>query len=119
MSLGTIRIEGLLVECIIGILDSERVTPQRLLIDVELDAEFAAAAASDDVADTINYAEVAERLSTLAVEGRFRLVERFVSTACALLLDAYPPLQRVRITARKPDILANTRSVGVSLERCR
>ena len=119
MSLGTIRIEALRIDCIIGILDTERVTPQRLLIDVELDADFAAAAASDDVADTVNYAEVAERLTALAVQGQFRLVERFVSRACALLLGSYPRLQRVRMTARKPDILKNTQSVGVSLEICR
>jgi 7,8-dihydroneopterin aldolase/epimerase/oxygenase len=116
MSLGTIRIEALHVDCIIGILDSERVTPQRLLVDVELETDFAAAAASDDVADTVNYAEVAESLTRLAVQGRFRLVERFVSDACSGLLESQPRLQRVRITARKPDILPNTQSVGVSLE---
>ena len=119
MSLGTIRIEQLHVDCIIGILDSERVTPQRLLIDVELDTDFAAAAASEQVTDTVNYAEVADRLCALAIEGRFRLVETFASRACELLLASYPQLSRVRITACKPDILPAARSVGVSLEQHR
>ncbi len=116
MSLGTIRIEALRIDCIIGILDRERVMAQRLLVDVELDVDFAAAAASDDVADTVNYAEVAQSLTTLAVQGQFRLVERFVSDACSRLLQNHPRIQRARITARKPDILPNTHSVGVSLE---
>lgn len=116
MSLGTIRIEALHVDCIVGILDSERATPQRLLIDVELDTDFAPAAASERVTDTVNYAEVADRLCALAIEGRFRLVETFANRACELLLDSYPQLRRVRITARKPDILPAASSVGVSLE---
>lgn len=116
MATGTIRIEELTVHCVIGIIESERLRDQRILIDAELDTDFAAAAASDSIDDTINYATVAEQLTQLAVEGRFYLVEVYVSHATAMLLERYPQLSRARVTVRKPDILPAARSVGVSLE---
>lgn len=119
MATGTIRIEELTVHCVIGIIESERLRDQRIFIDAELDTDFAAAAASDHIDDTINYATVAEHLTRLAVEGRYYLVERYVSEATALLLERYPQVTRVRVTVRKPDILPQARSVGVSLERRR
>lgn len=119
MSIGTIRIEELTVHCVIGIIETERLRDQRILIDAELDTDFSAAAASDSINDTINYAVAAEHLTRLAVEGRFYLVEAYVSHATQLLLDRYPQLSRVRVTVRKPDILPAARSVGVSLERRR
>jgi dihydroneopterin aldolase len=119
MATGTIRIEELTVHCVIGIIESERLRDQRIFIDAELDTDFSAAAASDSIDDTINYATVAEQLTQLAVEGRFYLVEAYVSHATAMLLERYPQVSRARVTVRKPDILPAARSVGVSLERRR
>lgn len=119
MATGTIRIDELTVHCVIGIIESERLRDQRIFIDAELDTDFDAAAASDHIDDTINYAVVAEHLTRLAVDGRFYLVEAYVSRATQMLLDRYPQLTRVRVTVRKPDILPQARSVGVSLERHR
>ncbi len=119
MATGTIRIDELTVHCVIGIIESERLRDQRIFIDAELDTDFDAAAASDHIDDTINYAVAAEHLTRLAVDGRFYLVEAYVSRATQMLLERYPQLTRVRVTVRKPDILPQARSVGVSLERLR
>jgi dihydroneopterin aldolase len=54
MAIGTIHIDELTVHCVIGIIESERQRDQRIFIDAELDADFAAAAASDHIWDTIN-----------------------------------------------------------------
>ena len=45
--IGTILIEALEIICIIGVHPDERVNPQRILVDCELDYDFAAAAPSD------------------------------------------------------------------------
>ena len=116
---GVIRIDGLQIECIIGILPQERLHPQRLELDAELQADFAAAAASDAVAHTVNYAEVGERLAALAVDGRFELVETLAARACELVLADYPAVDAVTVTLRKPDAVPAARSVGVTLEKRR
>jgi 7,8-dihydroneopterin aldolase/epimerase/oxygenase len=116
---GTILIEGLTVHCIVGVLPAERCAPQRLLVDAEVDLDFAAAAAQDDVAATLDYARAADLLTRLAVEGRFQLVETYVSRACDALLGMHPGAMRVCVSARKPDILPQCRAVGARLERRR
>lgn len=119
MSVGTILIDGLTIDCVIGILPDERETPQRLVVDAEMDLDFTAAAAREQVGATLNYAQAAERLTVLATEGRFQLVETFVTRACELLLTLHPGVSRVRVTARKPDILPSAAAVGARLERRR
>jgi len=116
---GVVQIRALHINCIIGILPQERVTPQPLYLDVDLSVDFAAAAASDDIADAVNYAEVAERLQTLAVTGQFQLVECYVSRACEQLLAQWPVVTTVAITVKKPQAVAAAGHVGVFLERHR
>lgn len=114
--IGRILVGCLRFDCIIGILPQERLHPQRLELDIELEADFAAAARTDRIEDTVDYAAVAEQIHALAVEHQYELVEKLLTEACALVLEQFPPVRAVKITARKPDILPQTDFVGASLE---
>ena len=113
---GEVLIGELLVHCIIGILPDERDRAQRLLLNVAMEVDMAAAAASDNIADTVNYAAVAQLLSGLAEQGRYHLVEAYLAAACRAVLAFDKRVRRVRIEARKPDILPNAAYVGAVLE---
>ena len=116
---GEILIENLVVNCIIGILSHERATPQRLRLDVVLQTDFRASAASDHVDDTVNYAQVTDELTRLAIDGQFWLVEAFTAAACRLILDNHSTVTRVSVNARKPDIMPGEMVVGARLELTR
>ena len=113
---GLVQIRDLTFECIIGILPSERVQLQPLLLDVDLTLDFAAAAASENVVDTVDYAAVSEQLEKLAVESCFQLVETFAARACELILAKHPLVQQVAITIKKPQAVAAAGHVGVFLQ---
>ena len=53
----------------VGVPDAERAQPQRLLLTVEMESDFSAAARSDSIADTIDYFAVTQRLLKFG-EGR-------------------------------------------------
>ncbi len=55
-----IRIEGIRAIGYHGVLESERADGQEFIVDVELELDLAPAAESDDLAKTVNYAEVAQ-----------------------------------------------------------
>lgn len=112
---GEILIENLVVNCIIGIFSHERATPQRLVLSINLATDFSACATSDDVKDTVNYAQLANELAELAVTRQFQLVETLVAEACQLILAGYPTVSRVTVTARKPDIMPGDTLVGARL----
>jgi len=112
---GEILIEDLAVNCIIGILSYERATAQKLLLNITMEIDFSVVGESDRVEDTVNYAEIAERISELAVGRQFQLVEAMVATACQQILTDYPAVCRVEVIARKPDIMPGSTVVGARL----
>ena len=113
-----IVIRELRVEALIGIHRRERHFNQTLTIDLEIGLPGGAMFASDKVADTIDYEKVVLRIRELAASGQFRLVETFAERVAALLLGDFGA-PWVKVSAAKVGVLANTRFVGVTIERGR
>lgn len=83
-----LRLCGIEVDCVIGDLPEERTRLQRLRVDAELTVPDVASS-SDDLADTADYAAVAERLRSALVAAECRMIERAAKVAAeACLLDA-------------------------------
>lgn len=114
----SILVRDLRVEVLIGIHRRERHVPQTVSIDLDIGLPGEAVFASDRVADTIDYEQVALRIKALAATGHFRLVETFADRIAKLLLDDFGA-PWVKVSAAKIGILPNARMVGVSIERRR
>lgn len=113
-----IFLRGLTAECIIGFIDWERRVKQTVVIDIELPVDCRRAAASDDVADTVDYKKVAKRVLAYIEASEFKLVETLAHRLCLLLLEEFG-LEWVRISLNKPGAIRNSRDVGVVVERRR
>jgi len=110
-----ILIEDLEVKFCVGVPETERARPQRLLITVEMETDFGAAAAADDLQRTIDYAAVASRLTTWGEGGSWRLIER-LAVELAELVCAEFGAQRVRVCVKK-FFLPEARYVAVEVVR--
>ena len=75
-----LKLNGLEVECVIGERPDERDRTQRLSLDVELEVP-SAAAVSDELADTVDYAEIAARIRAALTEARCMMIERAAKVA--------------------------------------
>ncbi|MGB3762125.1 MAG: 2-amino-4-hydroxy-6-hydroxymethyldihydropteridine diphosphokinase [Ornithinimicrobium sp.] len=85
-----------------GVLPSERRDGQDFVVDVALDLDVSLSGASDDVADTVNYAEVASDVVAI-LEGEPRnLIETVATDIADTLLARYPLTEQVTITLHKP-----------------
>ena len=113
-----IVIRDLRVEALIGIHRRERHVTQTLSIDLEIGLPGEAVFASDKVADTIDYEQVALRIRALAAAGHYRLVETFADRVAQLLTGEFHA-PWVKVSVAKLGILANARFVGVTIERRR
>ena len=69
-----IFLDELKIETIIGIWEWERRIRQTVVVDLQMSADIAKAAATDDVADTLNYKSVAKRVQQFVGESSFQLV---------------------------------------------
>ena len=101
MSKDRILLEGLRVFGHHGWLAHERELGQVFVIDVELTVDLAAAGASDELADTIDYAELARRVAELVGGRPRRLVEAVAADVAQLALED-PRVQAARVRVRKP-----------------
>ena len=111
-----IQIRDLRVEVLIGIHKRERHVPQTVSIDLDIGLPNKNVFASDKVADTIDYEQVALEIRELAKSGHFRLVETFAERIAALLIGDFGA-PWVKVSAAKIGILPNAKFVGVTIER--
>ena len=114
----TILIRDLRVDVLIGIHKRERHVAQVVSIDLDIGLPGTAVFASDKIADTIDYEQVALRIKALAGTGHFRLVETFADRIAKLLVEDFKA-PWVKVSAAKIGILPNAKFVGVSIERRR
>lgn len=112
----TVFIEGLRVDTIIGIYDWERRVRQPLVLDVEMAFDVRKPAASDDVADTLDYKAVSKRLAAFIEGSSCQLVETLAERCAALVRDEFG-VAWVRLKLAKPGAVRAARSVGVVVER--
>ncbi len=74
-------IEQLSVITTIGVYDWEQTIEQKLVFDIEMAWDNRKAAKSDDVADCLSYADIAETVVSHVEGARFALVERVAEEA--------------------------------------
>ncbi len=113
-----IFLQGLTAECIIGFIDWERRVRQSVVIDLEVPCDCARAAASDSVADTIDYKKLAKRVLAWVEASDFQLLETLAQRLALTVLSEFP-LAWVRLRVAKPGAISHSRDVGVWIERTR
>jgi dihydroneopterin aldolase/D-erythro-7,8-dihydroneopterin triphosphate epimerase len=112
-------IRDLLVRGILGINPEERRERQDILINVTMWADTRPAAASDDIADAVNYRTIAKAMIAHIEGSQSYLVERLAADLAAICFAQDARVQAVEIAVEKPGALRFARSVGVVLYRRR
>jgi dihydroneopterin aldolase len=113
-----IFLRELRVETIIGIYDWERETRQVVSIDLEMPVDIRRAAATDDIADTLNYKKVAKRILGYVEASSFQLVETLIERIAEIIITEFD-VDWVKVTLSKPGAIRSSRDVGVAIERVR
>lgn len=109
-----IFIEGLRVDAWVGIYPRERAAAQTVEFDLKFGIpEFAAL--HDDIADSIDYAEVADVIRSELAERRFNLIETLGEFVAGLLsVKFFTPW--VELWVSKPGAIKGARKAGVYIE---
>lgn len=111
-------IRDLRINTVVGIYDWERKVRQTIAIDLDMATDIRKAAASDDIADALDYKAVAKRLIAYVESQSFQLVETLAERIAELVLSEFP-VPWLRLTLNKPGAVRGSKSVGVIIERQR
>ena len=116
-----IFLKGLLVHAHHGLLSHESEVGQRFVIDLDLALDLSRAAASDHLADTVSYADVATVTVSTFKARNFKLLEAAAGAIADARLAAFAMIEAVTVTIHKPHapIAAIFDDVGVVMTRRR
>ncbi len=109
-------LRDLRIETVIGIYDWEREVKQTVILDLEMSADVAQAAVTDDIEDALNYKAVAKRLIGFVGESEFKLVET-LAERCAAIVGEEFGVAWVRLRLNKIGAVRGATDVGVVIER--
>ena len=108
-------IHDLAAQCRLGVFEWERETPQRILIDVELEINAARAAAGDDVREALDYGRLVSHVRQYAEQSSYRLMETLAEKIAGDILERFgAPRVRVRV---KKQALPGIGYAAVEIER--
>lgn len=103
-----------------GVYPEENRIGQRFRVDLELKTDLSVAGKSDDLSDTINYADVYETVKAMVEGERYQLVEALAERIAAKLLSRFSlDAVLVRVTKPDPPIPGHYKAVAVEIERSR
>jgi dihydroneopterin aldolase len=115
-----IELRGLRAVGVHGDLPEERDRPQPFELDLDVEADLSASSGTDDLGDTVDYAQVAELAAGVVEKASYRLLERLASAVADAVLDV-EGIARVTVTVRKlrPPVAVDLSSAGVRITRSR
>lgn len=112
----TIFLKEVKVETRLGVPDWERLSPQTIILDIELAMPHSRSCETDAIDDTIDYGAIVQRTRQTLAEHSFKLVEALAEHLCQLILKEFGT-PWVKIKVSKPGILPGVHSLGVIIER--
>lgn len=113
-----IFIRELRIDAWVGLYKHEKLAPQTVEMDIEIEVPGDAVFTSGKVADTIDYAVVVEHVRKLTGSEHFGLVETLADKIARMIIaDFHAP--RAKVSIAKLGMLKNVTRVGVCVERVR
>lgn len=104
-----------------GLLPEEEAIGQRFYVSLVAGVDTRAAGRSDDMADSVSYADMAHIAVEVGTERRFRLIEALAETIAGEILRRLPRVETIRVRVDKPSapVAAIIDGVSVEIERSR
>ena len=85
-----------------GVMEEEKWRGQYFYIDVDMRCDISKAGRTDDLEETINYAEVTEDIVSFMKDNRFDLIESCAEGLARMLLSKHAKIHSLRLTVKKP-----------------
>ncbi|MGA2070151.1 MAG: dihydroneopterin aldolase [Sedimentisphaerales bacterium] len=114
--LDKIRINDLLLHCIIGLNDWERTQKQDVLINIILYADLVKPCQTDNLKDSVDYKEIKKEIIAMVENSSFNLIERLAGEIARICLG-HSFIKAVQVRVDKPGALRFAKSVGVEIFR--
>ena len=111
-----VHIQGLSIQTTIGFFEWEKQIKQTLVIDLAMGWNTALAAENDELAKTLDYAEISEKIAEFANNNPVDLIETLAERMAKFLMETYH-IPWLKLKVAKPNAVHNALTVAVEIER--
>lgn len=111
-----VYIEGLSIQTTIGFFQWEKEIKQTLVIDLVMGWNTAQAAENDELAKTLDYADISVKIAEFANNNPVDLIETLAERLAKYLMVSYQ-IPWLKLKVAKPNAVHNAITVGVEIER--
>ena len=114
----SIILNGMHVQCHLGITEEERVQAQEVIVDLRLSVDMGRAREVDHIDHTVNYSTVHQSILKLLGSRSWNLLETVAEAVADTLLQTFP-IQQLTVRVQKPSALIQKHVdwVGVEITR--
>ncbi len=113
-----IFIKDLVIVMSAGIYDHEKQAAQRVIFNVTLDVESNYQRNLETIKDVVSYEDVVNAIHNITSEKHYELLEELAEKIATYCLSQ-PRALLAHISIEKPDIIKDTKSVGITISRAK
>lgn len=103
MAQDIITIKDLEIFAFHGVNPEEKEQGQRFTVTAEMTTDVREAAADDDIDETVSYSAVAKLILKEFTAAKYDLIETAADRVAAAVLGAFPRVEEISVTVKKPD----------------
>ena len=102
-----------------GVNPEEKSDGQNFFLDLLCETDLSVACKTDRLEDTVSYAKIVKTAAAAFTAESFDLIERAADAVAAAVLSAFPAIEAVTVTVKKPEapIKADFGNVAVKIRR--
>jgi len=86
-------------ETIIGVLDFERTTPQKVVVNCKIKYKYQN--------EYLDYAKISNIIQNILTTKKFEVIEDSLNYICSYLKNEFVEIKKIKLEILKPDILEN------------
>ena len=109
-------VRDLNVMATVGVLEHEKLAPQKLVISVDLTVREGREGLDDRLENVVCYGNVVDNIKAIIAKGHVNLIETLADMIAASALEDKRVLA-AKVRIEKPDIIPECASVGIESER--
>ena len=85
-----------------GLFEEENKLGQKFIFDIECELNYKKAMFSDEMTDSISYADIAEVVVKTATTNTFKLLERLAGEILKNIFTEFPQIENINLKINKP-----------------
>ena len=85
-----------------GLFEEENKLGQKFIFDIECELNYKKALFSDEMTDSISYADIADVVVKTATINTFNLLERLAGEILKNIFNEFPQIEKIRLKVNKP-----------------